>query len=281
MKFSRFTLLAIAAMASVGCQTDDGSLKPTEIPPLAFVRYINALPDTLATTVRFIDQVEFTPMTFVAVPFRGLGGGNYQGAQAGTRSFKVFTYQIVGGNLAPAAGNTVELGEASHNFEAGKYYTVIINGFARAGGSPAKQIQIIEDPVPTPTADIAVRAIHAGAGIGNVDIYVTPTTTSAISGAPAFSGVAFGAASAYASLPASAFAVRVTAAGSTTPLISAAAPAGVAGTSTVNPIGGATIPGTVITAVAFPASVSGSPAASSANPTVLFFVDRQPPRTAP
>jgi len=281
MKCSRFTLLAIAALASVGCQTDDGSLKPTEIPPLAFVRYINALPDTLATTVRFVDQVEFTPQTFVAVPFRGLGGGNYQGAQAGNRSFKVFTYQIVGGNLAPAATNTVELGAATHNFEAGKYYTVIFSGFARAGGSPAKQIRIIEDPVPTPTADIAVRAMHAGAGIGNVDVYLTATTTTAISGAPAISGLAFGAASAYASRPTGAFAVRVTAAGSTTPVISAAAPAGIAGTSTVNPIGGATIPGSVITAVAFPSSVAGSPAATSANPTVLFFIDRQPPRTAP
>jgi len=281
MKFLRFTLLAAAAMTSVACQTDDGALTPTEIPPLAFVRYINALPDTLATTVRFIDQVEFTPQTFVAVPFRGLGGGNYQGAQAGNRSFKVFTYQIVGSNLAPVAGNTVELGAATHNFEAGKYYTVIINGFARAGGSPAKQIRIIEDAVPTPTGDIAVRAIHAGAGIGNVDIYVTPTTTTAISGAPAFAGVAFGTQSAYASRPAGAFAVRVTAAGSTTPLISAAAPAGIAGTSAANPIGGATIPGSVITAVAFPASVAGSPAAASANPTVLFFVDRHPPRTAP
>jgi hypothetical protein len=281
MKFSRFPLLAVAALASVACQTDDGALKPTEIPPLAFVRYINALPDTLATTVRFIDQVEFTPQTFVAVPFRGLGGGNYQGAQAGNRSFKVFTYQIVNSNLAPAAGNTVELGAATHNFEAGKYYTVIFNGFARAGGSPAKQIQIIEDPVPTPTTDLSVRAMHAGAGIGNVDVYLTATTTTAISGAPAVSGLAFGAASPYASRPTGAFAVRVTAAGSTTPLISAAAPAGVAGTSTVNPIGGATIPGSVITAVAFPASVSGSPAAASANPTVLFFIDRQPPRTAP
>jgi hypothetical protein len=281
MKFSRFPLLAVAAMASVACQTDDGALKPTEIPPLAFVRYINALPDTLATSVRFVDQVEFTPQTFVAVPFRGLGGGNYQGAQAGNRSFKVFTYQILPGNIAPAAGNTVELGAASHNFEAGKYYTVIINGFARAGGNPAKQIQIIEDAVPTPTTDIAVRAIHAGAGIGNVDIYLTATTTTAISGAPALAGVPFRGASAYASRPAGAFAVRVTAAGSTTPLISAAAPAGIAGTSTVNPIGGATIPGSVITAVAFPASVAGSPAAASANPTVLFFIDRHPPRTAP
>lgn len=277
MTCSRFTLLAVAAMASVACQTDDGALKPTEIPPLAFVRYINALPDTLPTTVRFVDQVEFSPMSWAGVPYRGLGVGNYQGTQAGNRTFRVFSFQSNGSE----AGNTAVLGESSHNFEAGKYYTVLHAGFARPGGSPANRLVIIEDAVPTPTADIAVRAIHAGAGLGNVDLYLTATTTTAISGAPAFSGVAFGAQSAYASRPAGAFAVRVTAAGSTTPLISAAAPAGVAGTSAVNPIGGATIPGSVITAVAFPSSVAGSPAATSANPTVLFFVDRQPPRTAP
>jgi hypothetical protein len=281
MRFSKVSFFALAAMALTACQTEDGKLAPTEIPPLAFVRYINALPDTLATSVRFIDQVEFSPQTWVAVPFRGLGGGNYQGTQAGNRSFRIFTYQIVANTLAPAAGNTVVLGEATHRFEAGKYYTVIISGFARAGASPQKSVRIIEDPLPTPGANIAVRAMHAGAGIGNVDIYITPTTTSAITGTPAIAGLAFGGASAYASLAPAAFAVRVTAAGSTTPLISAAAPAGTAGTSTVNPIGGATQAGSVITAVAFPSSVAGSPAAASANPTVLFFIDRHPPRTAP
>jgi hypothetical protein len=247
---------------------------------LAFVRYINALPDTLATSVRFIDQVEFSPQTWVAVPFRGLGGGNYQGTQAGSRTFRIFTYLVAGG-LAPAVGNTEILGEATHSFEAGKYYTVIVSGFARPGASPQRTVRIIEDPVPTPGGNVALRAMHAGAGIANVDIYLTPTTTSAISGAPAIAGLGFGATSAYATLPPAAFAVRVTAAGSTTPLISAAAPAGVAGTSTVNPIGGATVAGSVMTAVAFPASVAGSRAAASANPTVLFFIDRHPPRTAP
>ncbi len=281
MRLSQFGLLAMAALATVACQTDDGALQPTELPPLAFVRYINALPDTLSTTVRFIDQVEFSPQTWVAVPFRGLGGGNYQGTQAGNRTFRVFTFQLVGSDRVPASGNTVVLGEATHNFEAGKYYTVLHAGFARPGGSPANQIRIIEDEVPTPGAQIAVRGIHAGAGIDAVDVYLTPTATSPISGAAAIPGLSFGQASGYATLAPGAFAVRVTGAGSTTPLISAAAPAGTAGTTTADPIGGATQAGSVITAVAFPRSVAGSSATNSANPTVLFFIDRHPPRTTP
>jgi hypothetical protein len=276
MRLSRFGLIAAAALASVACQTDDGSLKPTELPSLAFVRYINALPDTLATTVRFTDQVEFSPQTWAGVPFRGLGAGNYQGTQAGNRTFRVFTFQ----SNASVAGNTAVLGELSHNFEAGKYYTVLHSGFAR-GGSPANSLIVLEDAVPSPGAQVAVRAIHAGSGIGNVDVYLTATTSTAISGAPAIAGLAYGTSSAYATRAPGAFAVRVTAAGSTTPLISAAAPAGTAGTTSADPIGGASQAGSVITAVAFPASVAGSSAQSSANPSVLFFIDRHPPRTTP
>lgn len=277
MKLSRFGLIALAALATIGCQTDDGSLKPTEIPPLAYVRYINALPDTQNTTVRFTDQVEFSPMSWINVPFRGLGQGNYQGTQAGNRSFRVFNYDGTGST----AGNTSVLGELSFNFEAGKYYTVLHVGFARPGGSPANQFKVIEDVLPTPGSQIALRVIHAGSGIGNVDVFLTPTTTSDITGAPAVSGLAFGAATPYITRATGAFAARVTAAGSTTPVISSAAPAGTAGTTSVDPLGGASIAGSVISAIAFPASVTGSRAAASAAPTVLYFIDRQPPRTTP
>jgi hypothetical protein len=277
MKLSRFGLIALAALATIGCQSDDGSLKPTTLPPLAYVRYINALPDTLNTTVRFIDQVEFSPMTWVNVPFRGVGQGNYQGTQAGNRQFRVFNFDAT----ATAAGNTSVLGELSFNFEAGKYYTVLHVGFARPGGSPANQFKVIEDVLPTPGAQIALRVIHAGSGIGNVDVYLTPTATDAISGAPAVSGLAFGAATPYLTRATGAFAARVTAAGSTTPVISSAAPAGTAGTTSADPVGGVTIAGSVITAIAFPSSVTGSRAAASASPSVLYFIDRQPPRTTP
>lgn len=277
MKLSRFGLIALAALATIGCQSDDGSLKPTTLPPLAYVRYINALPDTLNTTVRFIDQVEFSPMSWVNVPFRGLGQGNYQGTQAGNRAFRVFTFS----SDASVAGNTRVLGEQTFNFEAGKYYTVLHVGFARAGGSPANQIRVYEDAVPTPGSQIALRVLHAGSGIGNVDVFLTPTATDPIAGAPAVSGLAFGVMTPYITRAPGAFAARVAAAGSTTPVISSAAPSGTAGTTSVDPVGGATIAGSVITAVAFPASVTGSLASASAAPTVLYFIDRQPPRTTP
>ena len=164
-------------------------------------------------------------------------------------------------------------------FEAGKYYTVIFTGFSRPGATPASQVRILEDAVPTPGTSIAIRAIHAGAGIGNVDIYLTPTSSSRSRGRRRFPGSPTGRRRPTPRCAPGAFAARVTAAGSTTPLISATAPAGVAGTTAADPIAGATIPGSVITAVAFNASVAGSSAANASSPTVVFFNDRQPPRT--
>ena len=42
---------------------------------------------------------------------------------------------------------------------------------------------------------------------------------------------------------------------------------------------GATVGGSVLTAIAFPASVVGSPAAAAAAPSIVWYSDRQPPRT--
>ena len=71
MRLSRFSLLAALLLGAVGCKEADLAPVVAKIPPLAFVRYINAVPDTLNTTVRWIDKVEFTPQTFTNVPFRG------------------------------------------------------------------------------------------------------------------------------------------------------------------------------------------------------------------
>lgn len=283
MRLSRFSLLAVAALATIGCQRGDGALEPTTLPPLAYVRYINALPDTLSTTVRFVDQVDFSPQTWANVSFRALGSGNYQGTQAGNRQFKVFTYLAVSATTPTAdaiAGNTTVLADQTYNFEAGKYYTVLQTGFSR-GGAPAAEVKIMQDDVPTPGGSIAVRAIHAGSGLGNVDLYFTPTATSPISGAPAIAGLSYGTSSNYVTQAPGAFAVRATAAGSTTAMMSAAAPAGVAGSASADPIAGATVAGSVLTALVFPASVPGSRAVASANPSVVFITDRQPPRTTP
>ena len=67
MRLSRFAILGAAVTAMIGCsEPSDGPTTPNT-PPLAFVRYINAVPDTLNTTVRFIDQVEYSPISWANV----------------------------------------------------------------------------------------------------------------------------------------------------------------------------------------------------------------------
>ena len=282
MRLSRFAILGAAVTAMIGCsEPSDGPTTPNT-PPLAFVRYINAVPDTLNTTVRFIDQVEYSPISWANVAFRGLGQGGYQPTAAGARKFRGFTADAV--NFT-TAGNTTILVDTTITFEAGKYYTLLHLGYARAGATPRQRIVNITDALPTTPAGIAFRAIHAGLDVGNVDIHATATTTDAISGAPLFANVALNTVSAYLPRATGAFAARVTAVGSTTAVISAALPAGAAGSVSIDPLGGATVAGSVITAIAFPASpqLPAAPSAGArfATPGVSFFIDKQPPRTTP
>jgi len=278
MRLSRFVLLGAAVSAMVGCSEPSDAPTTPNIPPLAFVRYINAVPDTLNTTVRFTDQVEYSPISWANVPFRGLGQGNYQPTAAGARKFRVFTADVVNFSVA---GNTVVLVDTTITFEAGKYYTLLHLGYARAGSAPKQRIINITDALPATPAGIAFRAIHAGLDVGNVDIYATPTTTDAITGAPLLANVSLNTVSAYLSRATGAFAARVTAPGSTTAVISAAAPAGTAGSSSVDPLGGATIAGSIITAIAFPATPANSAGTRFTTPGVVYFIDKQPPRTTP
>jgi hypothetical protein len=287
MRLSRFSLFAALVLGAVGCKEADLSPVVAKIPPLAFVRYINAVPDTLNTTVRWIDKVEFTPQTFANVPFRGMGQGGYQGLEAGARTLRVFTYDpALNTSNSPLGATTAQLTELTHTFEAGKYYTLLHLGYARAGQTPQQRVLVIEDQLPAANTNVSIRAIHAGLGIANVDLHATATTTTTLVGStPAFANVGLTngttGISAYASRSTGAFAIQAAAAGTTGSLVAAAAPAGVAGTTTADPIAGATVAGSVMTAIAFPASVTGSRAAAAAAPSILFFLDRQPARTTP
>ena len=267
-------LAAVLAIGAVGCSTDDGALTASAAkPPLAYVRYINALPDTQNTTVRWIDYIEFTPQTFANVAYRGVGQGLYQGLKAGSRQLRVFNADVADFSTA---GNTAVLGDLTQTFDAGKYYTILFTGYARTG---SKVIKVIEDVIPAPGSNIAIRVLNANTGLGSIDAYKVASTSTDLSGSATFSSVAAQAYSAYVTVAPGAFAIRATAAGSTTAVASAAMTAGTAGTTTADPIGGATVAGTVITAMVFPASVTGSKAAASASPSVVYLVDKQPPRT--
>lgn len=281
MRIARFAFVGALLLGAAACQTDDGGPVTAKIPPLAFVRYINAVPDTNNTTVRWVDQLDFTPMTFVNVPFRGMGQGGYQGLEAGSRHFRVFTYdpRLAGGNTDAV---TAQLADTTFSFVAGQYYTLLHLGFARTGQTPAQRVYILNDALPASNNLVSIRAIHAGLGVGAVDIFATPLPTTALTGlTPAFTNVAFNTSTAYANLAVGQFAAQIAATGTTTSLAGAAAPAGVAGTSAADPIAGATVGGSVLTAIAFPASVAGSPAAVFATPGIVWFSDRQPPRTTP
>jgi len=287
MRLSRLSLLAALLLGAVGCKEADLAPVVAKIPPLAFVRYINAVPDTLNTTVRWIDQVEFTPQSFTNVPFRGMGQGGYQGLEAGARTLRVFTYDPnLNSSTNGLGAETKLLTELTQTFEAGKYYTLLHLGYARTGSTPAQRVIVIEDQLPAASTSVSIRAIHAGLGIANVDLHATAATTTTLVGStPAFANVGLtnGTAgiSAYAARATGAFAIQAAAAGTTTSLVAAAAPAGVAGTTTADPIAGATVAGSVMTAIAFPAAVAGSKAATAATPSIVFFLDRQPARTTP
>lgn len=277
MRFFRtFSFLAVG-VALVGC-SEDGS-KPTtpDVPPLAYVRYINAVPDTLSTTVRFVDQVKYSPMTWAAVPFRGLGQGNYQPTQAGARKLKVFTYSA----NYDVAGNTQVLVDTTLTFEAGKHYTLLHAGYARAGSSPKQRLVVLTDELPSPGGSIAVRTINLAYGVGSLDVYALPTASSEITGSPLFGGVGVEAVSAYQNRSAGAFALSIASPGGTTSLGAATAQAGTAGTAFANPVAGATVGGTVFTGIAFPASAANSAGTKFSTPGVALFVDKLPDPTMP
>ncbi|MBX3133871.1 MAG: DUF4397 domain-containing protein [Gemmatimonadaceae bacterium] len=175
MRFVRISLLAALSVGALACSEPDTGPFIAKVPPTAIVRYINALPDTFSTTVRWIDDIEFTPQTFVGVAFREYGQGGWQGLKAGNRRFRVFTYQQNTNNF-PVAGNTTVLADTTFNFEAGKYYTILHTGFTRTGSLPAAELRIFEDEPPAqPAAGTLLRVYNLAYGI-SYDLYMGTRT---------------------------------------------------------------------------------------------------------
>lgn len=299
MRFARHFLLATLAFGAAACSDEDLGPTRAAVPPLAYVRYINAVPDTFPHTVRWTDDIEFTPMTFVNVGFRTEAQGAWQGLRAGNRDFTVFTYQQNTNNF-PVAGNTTVLADTTFNFVAGNYYTILFTGFSRTGSTPAAQLRIIEDTPPaSPAAGTLIRVYNV-AYTGDWDVYLGPTATqvgdtatasvtyTAAPGALLGSTTAAGAgavAAAYAAQATGNYQARLTVGGTldrpgvaATPTpVRLAVPAGLAETADFEAAGGSNIAGSVLTFWVFGAQTGGTGAAS--RPTVLTTVDRSPART--
>lgn len=282
MRFQRLIFAAAAACALSACAKDITGVTHTP-PPLAYVRYVNAVPDTFDMDFRAVDQVAYS-QPFLNVAFRGLGEGNYQGYQAGSRHIRIFLDPAPADNqvaVDPAVVSTVMV-DTTINFTAGQYYTLIGYGSARAKTTQTKFL-VVNDTLPAAsTTNIQFRVYNLAAVQGAVDVYVRPDGTTPLTGSPTVANLAAGTASAYLSQATGAYVIRLTTPGTLTPVGAATGytlQAGTAGTTAADPIFGSGQAGSVFTAFIFDASAAGTPGAVFATPGVVYYPDRQPTST--
>lgn len=273
MRVKQIRLLLIGALAIVGCAKDEGPFFAPEV-PLAYTRFINAVPDTVSLDFRFIDFLEYSPYA-IQLAYRGFTP--YQGTEPGSRHLRVFTDP---GGSPSLSDVTNILADEQIALEVGKYYTIAIVGFSRSGQSPSVTLQVYEDPLPDPGSNVAFRVVNLGTGLSSINVGVTAASADAIP-TPTFSNIAYLGASAYVTrAPGSAW-FRVQETSSATEIVSGngrQAPAGVAGDplNSLTTIGGSGQAGSVVTAFVFPRSVSGSKAPNVTAPSIVFIVDKHP-----
>ena len=85
MRLSRLVMLCAGAVAVNACGSD--KVTTPSIPPVAQVRFINAVNDTGALDMHAIDQIAFSP---VANNLAYRSGTVYFATSVGTRHFRVF-----------------------------------------------------------------------------------------------------------------------------------------------------------------------------------------------
>lgn len=285
----QLSMLSLAAGIASACKPSETETIPVQ--PTAGVRFINAVPDTGATfglDFRFVDIVENSAafrITFRNNP-QSSGGVTasaaiqYKAAAAGNRHFRIFLDDTLA-NIASTVlkDSTVTLVD-QHN------YTFILWGNARSSGADKMHLTVIDETVPDPASQVALRVINATGSPIDARQYVstgTPPGSATWANVPAY-GV-----STYVTAAPSQIKYNVTAAGGTTALFTdALALIGQPiGTKTAgctvgvdcDVIPGTTVPGSAVTLVVFPPSVAGSKAASFTTPGGSFMWDRRPARS--
>lgn len=282
----QLSMLCLSAGVVSACKPTDVETVPAI--PTAGVRFINALPDTGGVgglDFRFVDVVENS--SAFKVTFRNnpqSSGGvtassaiQYKAAQAGSRHFRIFlddTIQTIASTVLK--DSTVSLTDG-HN------YTVLVWGNARGGGM---KMNVIDESVPDPAALVALRVINATGSPIDVRQYVSTGTAPA---AATWANVPAYGISAYVTVPPNQIKYNVQPAGGGTalfadPLALIGQPIGTqtAGCTVgvdCDVVPGTTVPGSAVTLVVFPASVTGSKAAAFATPGPSFMWDRRPTRS--
>ncbi len=285
----QLSMLSLAAGVASACKPSEVETIPP--PPAAGVRFINAVPDTGATfglDFRFVDIVENSAafrITFRNNP-QSSGGVTasaaiqYKPAAAGARHFRIFLDDTLA-NIASVVlkDSTVQL-EDKHN------YTFILWGNARSGGSDKMRLTVIDETVPDPAAQVALRVINATNAPIDARQYVS---TASPPGSATWANVPAYSVSTYVNTAPAQIKYNVRPAGGSTalftdPLALIGQPIGTktAGCTVgldCDVVPGTTVPGSAVTLVVFPPSVAGSKAASFTTPGGSFMWDRRPARS--
>ncbi len=280
--------------AVAACQKDTaGVYNPP--PPLAGLRFFDAVPDTTFMDFRTVDLVQYSPNA-VRARFRTGGDPNgvsngtnsppYQPIRTGSHDIRVFLDSAITGNSNNTlAVDTIVMFDTTMNFVENHNYTFILYGSARAKTLHAL---VLDDSAMAVPADnsIWVRTVNLASdttGVGVPDVFVT--TAAAPAGTPTFAAPAYLTKTAYTRIGVGALNALLTRTTTLTPItISGAFPAGVLGTATLDPIGGALVANTAMTVLILPRSTPGAgvpSAAVYANPGLFFMTDQKPPRTTP
>ena len=276
MRVPRIGLALVGVLLAVGCKRDDGPFFAPQV-PLAYTRFINAIPDTGSVDFRFVDVLEYSPFA-IQLAYRGFTP--YQGTAPGARHLKVFT-NPGGTNTSPSQVSGVVLDETP-TFEANKYYTIVAVGYARTTGTPRVKLQVYEDPIPDPGSQVAFRVVNLATGLASLDVSLTTNSTDAIPATPNVAdNLAYLAASAYLTRATGNAWFRVQESTAAAEIVTGngrQAPVGVAGDplNNLTTIGGSGQAGSVVTAWVFPRSVAGSTAPSVTTPSIIFTVDKHP-----
>jgi len=284
--------LTLASVAALGaCSADASKVIIANPGPLAYVRFINAIPDSGTQDWRFVDAVEGSPTT-QALTFRGIfPGASYQSAAPGNRHLRVFQSSLDPTFADPTKTTPEIVGtvfvDSTFTLTAGTHYSIVAIGNLRA--PKTAKLLILTDNYTDPAANVGVRVVNLSSS--SYDVYGSPTGgTSALPSSPMVSALAAFTASPWSNVTPGALALRANAAGSKTlpALIDATAPAGVVADKVLNltAIGGSTIPGSAFTAFVFPPAVTGSLAANVVAGTcptrcttagIVWAVDKYPP----
>jgi hypothetical protein len=277
--------------ALVACSGDASKVFLPDVGNPAFVRFVNAIPDSGGQDWRFVDQVEGSPTT-LNLTFRGVfPGASYQSAASGTLHLRVFQSALDQTFADPTLTSTSIVStvfvDSTFALTAGTHYTIVAVGSLR---SKTAKLLILTDSYTDPGSNISLRVVNLNAA-PSLDVYASATGgSSTLPTAPLVAGLAVYAASPWNSSPPGPLALRANAAGSKTlpAMVDVTAPAGVAADRSLNltAIGGSTIAGSAFTAFVFPSAVTGSLAANvvaatcptrCTTPGIVFAVDKYPP----